>query len=101
MGMRESLIVNFEDLTLEYQDKKFYILKQFDYKGTTYLYGIDVDAFYKDRENLEFAFLYRMHDDIFNHVSDENLLDELFNYVSGLCMGDVIKKIAEKNNTNL
>ncbi len=95
MGMRENLIVNFESKTLEYQNKKFYILKQFDYKGQTYLYGIDVDAFYKDNENLEVAFLYRMHDDVFNHVSDSSLLDDLFNVVSGICTADMVKKNLE------
>lgn len=90
MGMREQLMVNFEDKTIQYQDKKFYIVKQFEHKKILYLYGVDVDSF--EREDLEYAFLYRVDGDIFNHVEDSNLWDELFDIVSGLCTADIIKK---------
>lgn len=100
MGIRENLIINFESKTLEYQNKRFYILKQFDYEGRTYLYGIDVDAFNKDQENLEVAFLYRMHDDIFNHVSDKELANKLLDEVAGLCTADMIKRNLNQNSGN-
>lgn len=100
MGIRENLVVNFEGKTLEYQDKKFYILKQFDYEGKTYLYGIDVDVFYKENERIEIAFIYRTEDDMFNHVTDNALMEDLFNVVSGICTADMVKKNLETYSSN-
>ncbi len=90
MGMRESLMTNFEDKTLEYKNKQFYIVKQFDYKGKTYLYGIDRSTI--KNEEYETYFFYRAREDLFNHVSDKNMQLELLEVVSGLFMSDIIKK---------
>lgn len=90
MGMREQLMIDFEDKTLQYQDKKFYILKQFEHKNTLYLYGVDIDSYQK--EELEYAFLYRIDRDIFGHVEDEKLWEELFDIAAGLCAADIVKK---------
>ena len=100
MGMKESIIVNFESKTLEYQNKKFYILKQFEFEGKTYLYGIDVDEFYKNQRDLEVVFLYRVHDDIFNHVSDEKLLVRLQDYVAGICTIDLMQENMKNKSNN-
>ena len=74
MGMAERIMYNFENVTLEYNGKKFYILKQFEYKNKMYLYGVDVEtAKSGDPNKCEFVFLYRVRDDIFNHVEDPDL----------------------------
>lgn len=90
MGMRESLMTNFENKTLEYKNKQFYIVKQFDYKGRTYLYGVEKETI--NSEEYETYFLYRVKDDLFNHISDKNEQLELLEVVSGLFMSDIIKK---------
>lgn len=90
MGIRETLITNFEDKTLEYLGKKFYVIKQFDYKGKTYLYALDLETL--GTNDLGYAFLYRVDDDIFNHVRDEETCNDLFDIVSGLCVEEIVNK---------
>lgn len=90
MGMRESLMTNFEDKTIEYKNKQFYIVKQFDYKGKTYLYGVDMDTV--NSGEYEVYFLYRVRDDLFNHISEKSEQLELLEVVSGLFMSDIISK---------
>lgn len=92
MGMTERLMVNFENVTIEYQGKKLYILKQFEYNKRLYLYGIDIETINSNGSEPEFAFLCRVDGDIFTHVEDENLWNELFDIVSGLCAGDMVEE---------
>lgn len=75
MGMKESLVVDWKDKTIEYQGKKLYIIEQFDYEGKEYFYTVDVNTV--DSRNLEITFLYRVKDDIFAHVEDEKLFENL------------------------
>ena len=75
MGLRESLIVNWENKTIEYQGKKMYIVKQFMYENKEYLYAIDLETI--NKENLEIVFLYKMKDDIFAYVEEDDLFDKL------------------------
>lgn len=92
MGMSERLMVNFENITIEYQGKKIYILKQFEYNKKLYLYGIDIETININENEPEFTFLYRIDGDVFTHVKDEKLWNELFDIVSGLCAGDIVKE---------
>lgn len=98
MGMAERIMYNFENVTLEYNGKKFYILKQFEYKNKMYLYGVDVEtAKLGDPNKCEFVFLYRVRDDIFNHVEDPDLFDELFDVVAPSCVVDSINNSMKQN----
>ena len=74
MGLRESLIVDWENKTIEYQGKRMYIIKQFVYENKEYFYAIDLATV--NNKNLEIAFLYKVKDDIFAHVEDEELFDK-------------------------
>lgn len=98
MGFRENLITDWKDKTIEYQDKNFYILEQFIYKDIEYLFGCDINTI--NNQNLEVVFLYRVKDDIFEHVEDKNIFDELFIHVSGKLAANKINEINEKYGTN-
>lgn len=80
MGIREDLIVDWKDKTIEYFDKKMYVIEQFTYKGTEYLYVVDKATVNND--NLEVAFLYRVKDDVFANVDSDELFNELLDEVS-------------------
>ena len=98
MGLRENLITNWKDKTIEYQDKQFYILEQFTYDNKEYLFGSDISTL--KNEKLEVVFLYRVKDDIFEHVEDEKLFEELFLNVSGILAAEKIQEISKKYNSN-
>lgn len=94
MGFREELISNWEDKTIEYGGKLFYIIKQFTFEGKEYLYGIDKETY--DKETINVVFLYRIKDDTFEHVEDKDLFEKLLISVGGLCTADIVgKAIAE------
>ena len=92
MGMSERLMVNFENITIEYKGKKIYILKQFEYNKVLYLYGMDIETINSIENSPEFVFLYRIDGDIFKHIEDEKTWNKLFDIVSGLCAGDIVKE---------
>ena len=86
MGFREELISNWEDKTIEYGGKLFYIIKQFTFEGKEYLYGIDKETY--DKETINVVFLYR--------IKDKDLFEKLLISVGGLCTADIVgKAIAE------
>ena len=93
MGIRESLTVNFEDKTLEYKGIELYVIKQFEYEEKTYLYCVDEKTM--NTENVEVYFLYKVKDDIFNHIDNESKCLELLDVVSGKIMEDIVKSNAE------
>ncbi len=94
MGMTESVMLNFEDTTVKYQDKSFYVVKQFEYNNKSYLYCIDVNTV--NSEDKEYAFLYRVDGDIFNHVQDDALWDELFDHVASICTQEVVAQAIDE-----
>jgi len=96
MDFRESLIGNYEDKTLEFCGKNVYVAKQFDYKGITYLYVVDVNTVNTD--NVEFAFLYRTEKGLFKDVTDQELFEELIMKATGLMTADAIKDICKNEN---
>ncbi len=75
MGMKESLVVDWKDKTIEYQGKTMYIVEQFEFEGREYFYAVDVDTV--ESKKLEVTFLYRIKDDVFAHVEDEKLYEQL------------------------
>ena len=99
MGFKENIITNWEDKTIEYQGRYFYILKQFDNNGKTYLYGINKDTI--SSENLEVVFLYKVKDDIFAHVESQEEFERLMIAVSGLCTADLIMEAGKKYKDQL
>ena len=88
MGLKENLITNWKGKTLEYLEKKFYILEQFEYEGLEYLYGIDIDTIDNDMPNV--VFLHKVKDDIFEHVEDEKLFDLLILRVAGVMTSEIV-----------
>lgn len=90
MGFREELTSNWKGKVIDYQDKKFYILTQFEFEGKEYLYGIDIDTI--KNEIINVVFLYKVKDDIFEHVESKELFDILVVRVAGLITADIIKK---------
>lgn len=93
MGIRESLIVDWEDKTLRYQGKDMYIVKQFEYKNVEYLYALDLATV--KNENIEVAFLYKKRDDVFAHVDDDDLFDELVIKAGAECVAQLMKEDIE------
>ena len=80
MGFKEELISNWEDKTIEYRKKHFYIIKQFDYEGKEYLYGVNVETY--DKNPMEVVFLYRvkeltMHVISFKEIDSEKVLNRI------------------------
>lgn len=98
MGFRENLITDWKDKTIEYQDKNFYILEQFIYEDIEYLFGCDINTI--NNQNLEVVFLYKVKDDIFEHVEDKEIFEKLYIYVSGRLAANKINEINEKYGTN-
>ena len=96
MGFRESYTTDWKDKTIEYQEKNFYILEQFEYEEKEYLCGCDINTVGK--ENLEVVFLYKLSDDIFEHVEEEELFEELLMNVSGKLVAEKIEEINRKYN---
>lgn len=88
MGLKENLITNWKGKTLEYLEKRFYILEQFEYEGLEYLYGIDIDTIDNDMPNV--VFLHKVKDDIFEHVEDEKLFDLLILRVAGVMTSEIV-----------
>lgn len=95
MGFRENLITDWKDKTIEYQEKKFYILEQFLYNGKEYLYGCDIETIKNEKMNV--VFLYKIKDDIFEHVKDEQLFEELLMNVTGIFTGKLMIDTYEQN----
>lgn len=98
MGFKEDLITNWKDKTIEYQDKHFYILEQFEYNNKEYIFGVDKNTI--NNENLEVVFLYKIKNDIFEHVEDEKLFEELFLHVSGMLAAQKLEEISKKYSSN-
>ena len=94
MGLRESLIVDWENKTIQYQGKRMYIIKQFVYENKEYFYAIDLATI--NNKNLEIAFLYKVKDDIFAHVEDEGLFDKLVVKAGSACFNEIVKSDIEQ-----
>lgn len=95
MGFREDLITNWKDKTIEYQERKFYILEQFVYEGKEYLYGCDIDTIGNEKMNV--VFLYKIKDSLFEHIEDEKLFEELLIHVTGILTGELMIDTYENN----
>lgn len=89
MGLKESLIVNWEDRTVKYQGKEMYIVKQFTYKNIEYLYALDLATI--KNENIDVAFLYKKRDDIYAHVEDDKLFEELVVKAGSECITELVE----------
>ncbi len=90
MGFKENLIVNYEGRTLEYNNVQLYVLKQFDYENHLYLYCADKNTIGK--ESFDAYFLYKIKDDIFNHVDNQEKFLKLMDIVSG----EILKEFFEQ-----
>ncbi len=88
MGLKENLITDWKGKTIEYLEKRFYILEQFEYEGVKYLYGIDLDTVDKEIPNV--VFLHKVKDDIFEHVEDEKLFNLLILRVAGVMTSEIV-----------
>lgn len=98
MGMRENLITNWKDKTIEYQGKELYIIEQFMYRETEYLYAVDKATL--NKKNIEVAFLYKLKDDIFANVDSDKLFDELLEEVSKKNLEELTINAIEKLKKN-
>ncbi len=98
MGMRENLIADWKDKTLEYQGKKLYVVDQFEYEGITYLYTVDIATI--NNKNIEIAFLYKVKDDIFEDVRDDALFNKLVIRAGSNLMGNMLKEDLEQLQGN-
>ena len=78
----------------EYQGKKMYIVKQFMYENKEYLYAMDLATV--NNKNLEIAFLYKVNNDIFGHVEDEELFDKLVVKAGSECFNEILRKDLEQ-----
>ncbi len=94
MGFKENLTTNWIDKTIEYQGRKFYIIDQFWHDDREYLYGIDVDTINSEKPNV--VFIYKITDDVFEHVESEKIFQELMLIVSGRMAGEMIKEDIKK-----
>ena len=94
MGMRENLITDWKDKTLEFQGKKLYVVDQFEYEGITYLYTVDIATI--NNKNIEVAFLYKVKDDIFEDVTDDALFNKLVVRAGSNLMGNMLKEDLEQ-----
>lgn len=94
MGLKENLIVNWENKTIEYQGKKMYIVKQFVYEKLEYLYAIDLETI--NNENIEVAFLYKVKDDVFEHVENDELFEKLVVKAGSECFNELMEKDIEQ-----
>ena len=98
MEFREKYIENWEGKEIEYQGEKIYIVKQIEYKGTKYLYGILEKSIFTDDDEFEVCFLYRKKEDIFADVRDEQLYRELLSITAGTFVADEIKKMIKNKS---
>lgn len=94
MGFKDDLIGNYEDKTIEFCGKNLYIAKQFDYKGVTYYYAIDVATALTD--NKEIAFLYRTEKGLFKDVTDHELFENLVMVAAGEMAASTMKDFYNK-----
>lgn len=93
MGLKEDIIVDWNNKNITYQGREMFVVKQFEYEGITYLYVIDKEeALKEDKEYLDVAFLYKVKDNIWANVDDDNLFNELLGKIAGELTGDLIKK---------
>lgn len=84
MGLKESLISNWENAVIEYQGRRLYVVKQIEHKEELYLYVFNMEKL----PDLEINFLKKVKDSTFAVVTDMELFDEL--------MGNVGIKVAEE-----
>lgn len=93
MGLREDLIADWTNKHITYQGYNMFVVKQIEHDGITYLYAIDKDdAVKEDKKDLNVAFLYKVKDDVWANVDDDDLFDELMGQVAGELTGDLLKK---------
>jgi len=99
MGLKEDLIVDWTDKVIEYQERQFYILKQFQHGNKEYLYGVEKDTIGSEKMNA--VFLYKIKDSIFEHVEDDKLFEELLVVVSGLLTAQMVEKDIKEHKDSL
>lgn len=94
MGLRETLITDWKNKDIIYQGCEMYVVEQFEYEGVEYLYVIDKDSVVNENsKDIEVAFLYKVNDDEFANVDDENLFFELMGEVAGKMAVEKLKEI--------
>ena len=98
MGFKEDIITDWKNKTIEYQNKKIYILEQIEFEGKEYLYGCDIDTI--NNKNIEVVFLTKVKDNIFKHVDDNKLFEELLRKTSGEKLSAELERIYKKYTRN-
>ncbi len=88
MGNRERFVINFEGKIIEYQDRNYGVIKQFEYNGKDYLCCVEK---LPELSKINYMFLYREKDDIFAHVEDEELENALLIKFTGIASADILK----------
>ena len=92
MGLKENLITDWTNKVITYQGSEMFVVSQFDYEGTNYLYVVDTESIEKDEEEVDVAFLYKVKDDVFANVDDDELFNELLGKVAGELTAEMLKK---------
>lgn len=82
--LKEIFKKNWENSVLEYQGRRFLILKQFKVKESTreYLYGAEVETIGTERMNV--VFLYKIGLNMWQHVENDEVFEFLFEHVASL-----------------
>ena len=93
MGLKEALIVNWKGRVIEYQETPLYVVDQFEYKNKIYLYTINT----KIKDNvIDINFLVKNYDDVFEHVVDDRLYDQLITIEAGRISVMELAKLLKK-----
>ena len=89
MGLKEDLISDLTGYDIEYQGKKLYVVKQFEYNKEIYLFVIHLDELPKT----VFNFLKKENNTIYENVTDDKLFNELSLKMGELNVVSEIKKL--------
>ena len=84
---------NFKGKIIEYQNTPLLVVEQFDYKENSYLYTINMDVL---DEKAEVTFLQKIEENRYRHITDEELLNELFILVAGIEIEEEIKNMLDE-----
>lgn len=93
MGIKEDLIVDWTGKSIEFQGKKLYVVKQFEYEGDTYLYAAFYESLKEESEEYIVVFLRKIGDSELEVVKeDDELNDMLLARVTGEFIAEEIEK---------
>lgn len=93
MGIKEDLIADWTGKSIEFQGKKLYVVKQFEYEGDTYLYAAFYESLKEKSEEYLVVFLRKIGDSELEVVKeDDELNDMLLARVTGEFIAEEIEK---------